>query len=390
MRQDFDILMPEGARTPYYLYDMGLLRHTLETALAARPSDRYKIHYAVKANSNPVILKTIAGYGLGADCVSAGEVRLALECGFKAQDIVFAGVAKTDDEIRLALDKGIGCLNVESIEELEVISEIATAAGQRARVALRVNPDIDAHTHHYITTGLAEDKFGIDRRMIDRAIRFCIASPSIELIGMHFHIGSQILTNEPYRILCERISRFVEYYAEQGIHFRSIDVGGGLGIDYDDPDAHPVADFAGYFDTLNKYLKLVPGQTVICEPGRSIVAQCGTLISRVIYVKEGVGKKFVIIDAGMNDLIRPALYQAHHHIENLSAERRAARGCASSKTEVYDVVGPICESSDTFATDLSLPLTRRGDYIAIRSAGAYGESMASTYNSRPLPGSYFY
>ncbi len=377
MRQNIDISVLQSVRTPYYLYDMDLLRLTLSEALAARPSDNYKIHYAVKANSNPAILQTVAAFGLGADCVSGGEVRLALQNGFKAEDIVYAGVAKTDDEIRLALDENIGCLNVESIEELEVIAGIAAETGRRARVALRVNPDIDAHTHHYITTGLAEDKFGIDRRMIDRAIRYCVATPSLELIGMHFHIGSQILTHEPFRILCERINKFVEHYAAEGIHFRTIDVGGGLGIDYDDPDAHPIADFAGYFETLSTYLRPEPGQKVICEPGRSIVAQCGSLIAKVIYVKKGVDKKFVIIDAGMNDLIRPALYQAHHHIENLTS--------TSPETDVYDVVGPVCESSDTFATDLRLPVTRRGDYIAIRSAGAYGESMASTYNSRPLP-----
>lgn len=377
MRQNFDISVLQSAPTPFYLYDMNLLRRTLSEALAARPSDNYRIHYAVKANSNPAILQTVASYGLGADCVSGGEVRLALQNGFKAEDIVFAGVAKTDDEIRLALDENIGCLNVESMEELEVIAEIAAASGRCARVALRVNPDIDAHTHHYITTGLAEDKFGIDRRMIDRAIRYCVATPSLELVGMHFHIGSQILTHEPFRILCERINKFIAHYAAEGIHFRSIDVGGGLGIDYDDPDANPIADFAGYFDTLKTYLEPEQGQKVICEPGRSIVAQCGSLIAKVIYVKQGIDKKFVIIDAGMNDLIRPALYQAHHHIENLTS--------VSSETEVYDVVGPICESSDTFATDLRLPLTHRGDYIAIRSAGAYGESMASTYNTRPLP-----
>lgn len=377
MRQNIDISVLQSVRTPYYLYDMDLLRLTLSEALAARPSDNYKIHYAVKANSNPAILQTVAAFGLGADCVSGGEVRLALQNGFKAEDIVYAGVAKTDDEIRLALDENIGCLNVESIEELEVIAGIAAERGRRARVALRVNPDIDAHTHHYITTGLAEDKFGIDRRMIDRAIRYCVATPSLDLIGMHFHIGSQILTHEPFRILCERINKFVEYYASEGIHFRTIDVGGGLGIDYDDPDAHPIADFTGYFETLSTYLRPETGQKVICEPGRSIVAQCGSLIAKVIYVKKGVDNKFVIIDAGMNDLIRPALYQAHHHIENLTS--------TSPETDVYDVVGPVCESSDTFATDLRLPVTRRGDYIAIRSAGAYGESMASTYNSRPLP-----
>lgn len=363
--------------TPYYLYDTALLERTIDAALAARPGDNYKIHYAIKANSNPALLRIISKAGFGADCVSGGEIKVAVDNGFAPQDIVFAGVAKSDQEIETALDMGIGALNVESQEELEVIQEIAARKGVVANIALRVNPDIDAHTHHYITTGLAEDKFGIDRRLIDRSIQYCLDQPNLHLIGLHFHIGSQILTMEPIKILCERINQFTAEYKAKGVTFKHIDVGGGLGIDYDDPDANPIADFKGYFATLGANLHLEPGQTCLCEPGRSIVAQCGSLIAKVRYVKHGVNKKFVMIDAGMNDLIRPALYQAKHKIENLTS--------ASAETDIYDVVGPICESSDTFDTDLTLPVTSRGDYIAIRSAGAYGESMASTYNTRPLP-----
>lgn len=365
--------------TPFYYYDTALLRRTIAAALDARGDDRHEIHYAVKANSNPRLLRIIAGCGLGADCVSAGEIRLALEAGFPARMIVFAGVAKGDDEIETAIREDIGCMNVESLEELEVIASIARRMGARARVALRVNPDIDAHTHHFITTGLEEDKFGIDRRLMDEAVDFALAHPELELTGLHFHIGSQILTMEPFKILCQRINTFVDGLRARGVTLATINVGGGLGIDYDDPDANPVADFKGFFDTLNANLRLADGQKCLCELGRSIVAQCGSLVTRVRYVKKGVGRKFVILDAGMNDLIRPALYQAVHKVENLSA------GGRDEGADTYDVVGPICESSDTFAKSLELPVTRRGDIMAIRSAGAYGETMSSQYNSRPLP-----
>lgn len=377
----FDISLLRTYTTPFYYYDINLLRSTLTTALNARPSDAYCIHYAIKANPNPEILRIISSYGLGADCVSLGEMRLAIESGFPASKLVMAGVGKSDEEIEFAIENDIECLNVESIEELEVISEFAKRMGKVAKISLRVNPDIDAHTHKYITTGLEEDKFGIDRRIVDKAVDICVNHPHLRLVGLHFHIGSQILILDPFKILSQRINAMVERYNKQGIVFDFINVGGGLGVDYDDPDSNPIADFKGFFDTLNHNLDLRPGQKCFCELGRSIVAQCGSLISTVRFVKHGIGRKFIILDAGMNDLIRPALYQAHHAIQNLTSE--------ATEKERYDVVGPICESDDCFAKDELLPITHRGDLIAIRTAGAYGESMASCYNTRPLAKSIF-
>lgn len=365
--------------TPYYYYDMTLLGDTLDALIEA--AGDYKIHYAVKANTNPRILKAIAERGVGADCVSGGEITAAIEAGFDPAHIGFAGVGKTDAEIELGLRRGIGCFNVESLAELEIIIEIAGRLGIVAPVALRVNPDIDAHTHHYITTGLAENKFGIDLSLLDKVVAECRKSPMVNLIGLHFHIGSQITITEPYKVLCGRINSLLDKYEAKGIKFSLINVGGGIGIDYEHPDAHPISDFKSFFDAFRANLNLRSGQQLIFEPGRSVVAQCGSLITRVIYVKEGVGKRFVITDAGMNDLIRPALYQAHHEIQNLTSR--------SSKKAHYDVVGPICESSDVFGENVELPVTSRGDLLAIRSAGAYGEVMASQYNSRKLPGAVY-
>ncbi len=365
--------------TPYYYYDMTLLGATLDALIEA--AGDYKIHYAVKANSNPRILKVIAERGVGADCVSGGEITAAVEAGFDPAHIGFAGVGKTDAEIELGLRRGIGCFNVESLAELEVIIEIAGRLGIVAPVALRVNPEIDAHTHHYITTGLAENKFGIDLSLLDKVVAECRKSPMVNLVGLHFHIGSQITIPEPYKVLCGRINSLLDKYEAKGIKFSLINVGGGIGIDYEHPDAHPIPDFKSFFDTFRANLNLRPGQQLIFEPGRSVVAQCGSLITRVIYVKEGVGKRFVITDAGMSDLIRPALYQAHHEIQNLTSR--------ASKKAHYDVVGPICESADVFGENVELPVTSRGDLLAIRSAGAYGEVMASQYNSRKLPGAVY-
>lgn len=366
-------------KTPFYYYDINLLDETLKEVNRHSDVPGYCVHYAVKANANPEILRHIAGAGLGADTVSIGEIKEAVAAGFPSEKIVFAGVGKTDEEIRTALELGIGCFNVESGEELDVIEEIAAEMGKKAPVALRVNPDIDAHTHHYITTGLAENKFGIAKEFLPKLLNKCISSPHLDFKGLHFHIGSQITDLTPYKILCERILELQEKYPD--LIIPTINVGGGLGIDYDDPDKHPIPDFKDYFEIFKKNLPLKPGQQLHFELGRAIVAQCGSLICRVVFVKEGIGKKFVILDGGMAELIRPALYQAHHKIENLSSR--------SEKREKYDVVGPICESSDTFGTDEILPITHRGDFMALRSAGAYGEVMASCYNCRPLPRSIF-
>ena len=366
-----------AVKTPCYLYDMNLLRRTLASLKDAIGQRPVHVHYAMKANSNPEILRAISAAGFGADCVSGGEIRLALECGFKAADISYAGVGKTDDEIILGLDCGIGCFIVESIEELAILGDISAARGMKAPVALRINPDIDAHTHQYITTGLKENKFGIDMRLTDKALDVLRRYESLQLKGLHFHIGSQILTPAPFVELCRRVNRIAGEIVAQGYPLEFIDMGGSFGIDYDEPDENPIPDLKPFIDAIIDNVDLALCRYVVIEPGRSLVAQCGTLLSHVIYVKEGVGKKFIILDAGMNNLIRPALYGAHHRIENISTKPGTAM-------EKYDVVGPICESSDTFAEDENLPRTRRGDLMAIRSAGAYGETMSSTYNSRPL------
>ena len=366
----------QGVSTPFYYYDVALLRRTL-AELCARSPRGSVVHYALKANSNRALLRVIAAYGLGADCVSGGEIALAVESGFAPGKIVYSGVGKTDREINMALSVGIGCFNVESVAELGVIDALAADAGVIAPVAIRVNPHIDAHTHHYITTGLSENKFGVDISQIPDVVEYVMRLSHVRLRGVHFHIGSQIVSMQPYETLCATINKLQDDLESRGVKMDYINVGGGLGVDYEDPDRHAIPDFASYFDTFSTRLKMREGQILHFEPGRSIVCQCGTLIARVLYVKEGLNKSFVIVDAGMTDLMRPALYQAKHKIENITS-----RG----PERVYDVVGPICETSDSFGSAIMLNEAQRGDLIAIRSAGAYGESMASRYNSRDLPG----
>ena len=365
-------------RTPFYYYDIELLRKTLDEINIHSNYDNYHVHYAIKANVNAVILEEIRKAGLGVDCVSGGEIEAALNAGFDAQKIVFAGVGKSDWEIELGLQHDIACFNVESIEELSVINSIAHKMGKTARVALRVNPNIDAHTHHYITTGLAENKFGINLEALDNVIDLALNMENIKLQGLHFHIGSQITINEPFKILCDKINELTAKYAAKGVTFKTINVGGGLGIDYENPSQNPIPDFKGYFNTFHENIKLGDNQELHFELGRSVVGQCGSLISRVLYVKHGTSKKFAIIDAGFTELIRPALYQAHHAITPIAPS-------VDAPLTKYDVVGPICESSDCFGEDELLPQLERGDFIAIQSAGAYGEIMASQYNCRRLP-----
>lgn len=368
-------------RTPYYYYDMELLRDTIGQLLQHIQGRPWTVHYALKANGNPRILAEIVKSGLGADLVSGGELQAAIEAGFAPERLAFSGVGKTDWEIRLGLEHEIGCFNVESVPELEVISALATEMGRTARIAIRVNPDIDAHTHKYITTGTADNKFGISLEMLPEVVDYARRLPGIHLRGLHFHIGSQLTDMQPYAMLCDTVNRIQDDFEARGIRFESINVGGGLGIDYEHPDEHPFAPFESYFDTFKNRLRLREGQQLHFELGRSLVAQCGTLISRVVYVKENRNKRFVILDAGMSDLLRPALYQAHHLIQNLTS--------VHAESDTYDIVGPICESSDVFERDCRLPVTARGDLIAIRSAGAYGESMSSTYNMRHLPAAHF-
>ena len=367
-------------RTPFYYYDTELLQQTLDTINEeAGKHAGYKVHYAVKANVNPKVLQLIRHAGLGADCVSGGEIKAALNAGFPANEIVYAGVGKGDWEINLGLDADIFCFNVESVAELEIINELAAAKCKTARVAFRVNPDVGAHTHAHITTGLAENKFGIALDDLIPTIERAHKMANIEFIGLHFHIGSQILDMNDFKKLCKKINEIQAELDAKGISVANINVGGGLGIDYDNPEAAPIPDFKKYFDTYATNLVLREGQTLHFELGRAVVGQCGSLITRTLYVKQGTHKQFVIVDAGMTDLIRPALYQAHHKIENLSSRE---------PLRTYDVVGPICESSDVFDKAIELPCCHRGDLIAIRSAGAYGEIMASQYNCRQLPKGY--
>lgn len=371
----------KNIETPFYYYDTNLLRETLSTIChETSEHEGYCVHYAVKANANPKVLEIVASYGLGADCVSGNEVRAALEAGFPTSKIVFAGVAKKDDEILLGIDNDIFCFNCESIEELEIIQQLAARRGKKARVCFRINPNVGAHTHANITTGLAENKFGIPMEDMEKVIGLAQDMENIEFAGLHFHIGSQILEMDDFEALCHRVNDLQDQLAAKGIEVKNINVGGGLGIDYVNPDKNPVPDFKAFFDTYAKNMRLRPGQKLHFEPGRAVVGQMGTLISTTIYVKKGTMKEFCIIDAGMTDLIRPALYDAYHKVENISNPDGALRR--------YDVVGPICESSDVFVKDYEMPETHRGDLIAIRSAGAYGEIMASRYNCRNLPKGY--
>ena len=370
----------QNIRTPFYYYDTDLLRQTLQAInKEAGRHEGWHVHYAIKANANPTLLRIIRTAGLGADCVSGGEIEACVRAGFPSSKIVFAGVGKSDWEINLGLDNDIFCFNVESIPELEVINELAQAKGKVARVAFRLNPNVGAHTHANITTGLAENKFGIAMRDMVPVILHAQKLQNVQVVGLHFHIGSQILDMADFQALCNRINELQDELERHCIRLEHINVGGGLGIDYAHPNRVPVPDFKAYFDTYARHLRLRPGQTLHFELGRAVVAQCGSLITRTLYIKEGATKKFAIVDAGFTDLIRPALYQAYHKIENLSSDEQA---------EAYDVVGPICESTDVFAKQIDLNGCHRGDLLAIRSAGAYGEIMASGYNCRPLPKGY--
>lgn len=380
LKGTFPIDKLKALPTPFYYYDVKLLQDTLDMVKNEAGKYGYHAHYAVKANANPRILSIIAENGLGADCVSGGEVKAALDAGFPADKIVFAGVGKADWEINLGLDNDIFCFNVESAVELEIIDELAAARNKVASVALRINQEVDAHTHAKITTGMKENKFGINLSQLGQVLDNLANLKNVKLIGIHFHIGSQITDMSAFRNLVIRVNEIQEDLEARGIRIENVNFGGGLGIDYYHPNHLPIPAFDNYFAVFNKLLKVRPGQQVHFEPGRSVVAQCGTLISKVLYVKEGETKKFAILDAGFTELIRPAMYDAYHRIENISSDE---------EVELYDVVGPICESSDVFGKDVELNKAHRGDLIALRSAGAYGEVMASQYNCRQLPKAYY-
>ena len=380
MKGPFPVNKFRELETPFYYYDVNVLRETLSCInKEAGKYNNFCVHYAVKANANHKILTIIRENGLGADCVSGGEIRAAVKAGFPTNKIVYAGVGKTDWEINLGLDYDIFCFNVESVPELEIINELAAAKGKVARVAFRINPNVGAHTHANITTGLAENKFGISMEDMDRVIDMAETLPNVKFVGLHFHIGSQIVDMGDFVALCNRVNELQEKLYARQIIVEHINVGGGLGIDYSHPNRQPIPNFAEYFSTYHKHLKLRPQQTLHFELGRAVVGQCGSLISKVIYVKQGTNKQFAILDAGMTDLIRPALYQAYHKIENITSDEAI---------ETYDVVGPICESSDVFGKAIDLNKVHRGDLFALRSAGAYGEIMASAYNCRTLPQAY--
>lgn len=368
-----DISHFANLETPFYYYDLSLLQQTLNICATAAKLYNFHVHYAMKANFNEKVLQCIKSVGFGADCVSVGEVNRAIEVGFTSDKVVFAGVGKSDKEINGALDQDIFCFNVESIQELEVINELAAARGKVARVAIRINPNVDAHTHHNITTGLDENKFGINSWDLPACAEALKKCPNLEFIGVHFHIGSQITNLDVYKNLCVRVNDFAVWFEERGFTVKVLNVGGGLGIDYHNPEQQ-IPDFDAYFKIFNDFLNVRPNQEVHFELGRALVGQCSSLISKVLYVKNGKKKNFIVLDAGMTELMRPALYQAYHKIENLSK--------GSEVETKYDVVGPICESTDCFGKEVELPETHRGDLIALRSTGAYGEVMASKYNLR--------
>ncbi|WP_373287733.1 diaminopimelate decarboxylase [Sphingobacterium alkalisoli] len=364
-----------GVETPFYYYDLALLERTLDAAKQAADKRKFHIHYALKANFNDRILSIIRSKGFGADCVSGNEVQKSIDVGFEASKITFAGVGKSDKEITSALKHQIFAFNVESIQELEVIDELAAKLGEKANVSLRINPNVDAHTHHYITTGLDENKFGVPNSELEQAAAVLRSCEHVNLVGLHFHVGSQITDLNVFKSLCVKVNEWKNWFEERGTYIKVINVGGGLGVDYHAPDENPIPDFEAYFDVFDKFLDRNGQQEVHFELGRALVAQCGSLVSKVLYTKSGTKKHFLILDAGMTELMRPALYQAYHKIEKIGSD-------PSAKTINYDVVGPICESSDCFGKEVPLPESKRGDLIAIRTAGAYGEVMASRYNLR--------
>jgi len=394
--------------TPFYYYDLELLKATLKACSDAAFKHRFYVHYAMKANFNPRVLATIQSFGFGADCVGGNEVLAAINHGFKKEKVVFAGVGKSDKEINLALDQDIFCFNVESVQELQIINDLASAKNKMAGIAVRINPNIDAHTHHFITTGLEENKFGINTWELPKVAEKLRECRNLQFLGIHFHVGSQINDLGVFRELCLKVNEMQSWFQRQGFEVKVLNVGGGLGVDYEQPDENNIVNFESYFRVFKDFLHIKPDQEVHFELGRALVANCASLIARVLYVKNGIKKNFLILDAGMTELIRPMLYQAYHQIENLSRQPSAishqpslvgenaaaihhelsamnhpetATG-NSQPTIEYDVVGPICESTDCFRTGVELPESERGDLIAIRTTGAYGEVMASGYNLR--------
>ena len=367
--------------TPFYLYDVELLRRTLENVTSVASNYGYRIHYAIKANFDARLLEIIREYGLGIDCASGNEIRCAIEAGFDPKSIVYAGVGKRDKELRYAIEQGIMAINCESTEELHVADALAREAGKVVDVALRINPDIDPKTNHCIDTGQADSKFGISYEEILAGVEDIRSLRNLNVVGMHLHIGSQIRELHVFENMCNKVNAIVDNLTSLGFDLRFVDVGGGLGINYDLPENEPIPNFASLFAIVNSHLN-VGSREVHFEFGRSIVGECGELITRVLFNKTtATGRKLVIVDASMTELIRPALYGSYHNIENITS--------ASDQREKYTIVGTACESTDVFDENVSLPLTRRGDRLTIKAAGADGWSMASRYNLHDLPGAVY-
>ena len=367
----------KGIETPFYLYDINLLRQTLESVVYESNKYNYKVHYAIKANNDDYLLSIIKEYGIGIDCASGNEVRKAIESGFEPKSIVYAGVGKRDKEIRYAIEQNILAINCESIEELQVINTIAAELGKKADIGLRINPDIDPKTNRCIDTGQADSKFGISYEEIMDNIEWIKSLENINIIGIHIHIGSQIRELHVFENMCNKANAIVENLESLGFKFRIVDVGGGLGINYDVPENEPIPNFASLFAIIREYLN-VGDKEVHFEFGRALVGECGELITSVLYNKTtATGRRLLIVDASMTELIRPMLYGSYHNIENITSEEESFKK--------YTVVGTACESTDVFDENVSLRKSKRGDLLTIKSAGAYGSSMASQYNMHDLP-----
>jgi diaminopimelate decarboxylase len=364
----------DAVGTPTYVYSAGAIAHVYEAYERALDGVPHLVCYAVKANMNLAVLDLLARLGAGADVVSGGELYRALRAGFEPGKIVFAGVGKTREEIQEGMKADVFAFNVESASELAVVDEVARGLAARARVAFRVNPDIDPQTHPYISTGLKTSKFGIPYR---EARPLPHAAPPIEVVGIHMHIGSQLTKVTPIADSLARLAELVETLQEDGIALRYVDVGGGLGIRYREESVPAPGEYVQTLRPLLDRLRRRHGLTVLLEPGRSIVGNAGALLTRVLYRKATDGRRFVIVDAAMNDLIRPALYSAHHEI------RPVVEAGPAAPTEVVDVVGPVCESGDFLAKERPMPTVAEGALLAVLSAGAYGFAMASNYNARP-------
>ncbi|MGN8328594.1 diaminopimelate decarboxylase [Helicobacter pylori] len=359
-------------KTPFYLYDFGKIKQAFLNYKEAFKGRKSLICYALKANSNLSILSLLANLGSGADCVSIGEIQRALKAGIKPYKIVFSGVGKSAFEIEQALKLNILFLNVESFMELKTIETIAQSLGIKARISIRINPNIDAKTHPYISTGLKENKFGVGEKEALEMFLWAKKSAFLEPVSAHFHIGSQLLDLDPITEASQKVAKIAKSLIALGIDLRFFDVGGGIGVSYENEETIKLYDYAQGILNALQGLDL----TIICEPGRSIVAESGELITQVLYEKKAQNKRFVIVDAGMNDFLRPSLYHAKHAI-------RVITPCGGREISPCDVVGPVCESSDTFLKDANLPELEPGDKLAIEKVGAYGSSMASQYNSRP-------